>query len=1071
LTSTFTLLARVNALALLLLGSFSSVPSSMNGLIRVLLILVLLDARTASALDPTRHITELVHRVWDRKSGVPADISALAQSTDGYLWVGSLRGLYRFDGTQFQKFEPESGVPLPSHEINSVFAVPGDKLWIGFRTGGASVLEAGKLINYSSVDGLPEGRVNGFAQDRNGRVWVATRGGLAFFDGDRWRTVGKDFNFVGSGAQAVFVDHLGALWVAGEHRIAVLNPGSSKFELADEPYNGQVYQLAESPDGTMWMAETTRAVQPLKRPGEATSYRGLTKDDCQSRFPDTYKTEPRCRRPDDLEVRVGSVALLFDQNGGFWITTLGDGLRRAPYPLQLRKRPIDEYSEELEHFTSKDGLSSDYNTTILEDREGNIWVSTRDGIDQFRNSDLAPVTIAGAMGVSIVPGDNGYVVALAGNGGHMFRFHDAHNKIAVANTDTLMHSLYRDLFGSIWGVGRWTGCRFVGDECANRWKAPGEKVGLSWSSPWLLAVDGKHGRWAYVAQEGLFAFENGRWSRFSGNPSAPTDAIPTTQYTDAAGRIWFGFQDGRLLTVKDGVVHLYSSEDGLTLGETKAIDSAGTYVWVGGERGLVLLRGSHFTAVLPYDIPTFNSVSGIVEADDGSLWLNESRGVLRISPSEVSAILLDSSHRAHYDVLNGLPEATEQFASLPTAIRGTDGRLWFATTNGAAWVDPRHVYRNNVPPPVVIQSIVADGRTLSSSGKLELPSRTINIQIAYSALSLSVPERVQFRYRLKGLDHEWQNVGTRRTAYYTRLPPGSYDFQVIASNDAGVWNSVGAQLPIRIIPAWYQTRWFYVLGALLVTATLAALYRFRIAQVHADTRRQLEARLSERDRIARDLHDTLLQGMQGLIWRFQSDANRIPPDQPARKLMEQSLDRADKLLEESRDKVKDLRPAAASEAVDFTQALAAECEQLAQLQPIKFQVSVQGTPRELHPIVHEEGLMIAREALSNAFRHSGANDIEVEVTFGKATFHLRVRDDGRGISPSVLEAGGKPGHFGLMGLRERAKKLGGHLEIWSKPDAGTEIDLRVPAKLAYRRSQSGRVRSLFERFRSSNSPH
>jgi signal transduction histidine kinase/ligand-binding sensor domain-containing protein len=1046
------------------------VPLKACCLTGVLLILALLVVRTALALAPERHVTELVHRVWDSKAGVPADIRALAQSTDGYLWVGSYRGLFRFDGIQFQVFEPESGARLPSHEILSLFAVPGNRLWIGYRKGGVSVLEAGKLINYGSVDGFPEGRVNGFTRDRNGRVWVASTGGLAHFDGDRWHTVGNDSNFPGSGAQAVFVDHLGALWVAGEHRIAVLNPGSSKFKLAGEPYKGQVTRLAESPDGTMWMTEMTRALQPLERPGEGTPYSGLTKDDCQIKFPDTWKTEPRCRRTDDLEVRVGSTAFLFDQNGSLWITTLGDGLRRAPYPLQLRKKPIEEFSDELEHFTSKDGLSSDYNTAILEDREGNIWVATRDGIDQFRNSALAPVTLGtSAMGISLVPGDDGDVVALAANSGHMFRFHDAHNKVNVPDKGTPMVALYRDLFGSIWGVGHWGGCGFVGNECATRLEFPGEK-GSSWGRAWRLAVDGTHRLWAYVPETGLVAFENGRWSQVKGVPSAPTSAVVTTQYTDAAGRIWFGFQDGRLLTVTDGLIHLYSSEDGLTLGEIKAIDSVGAHVWVGGERGLVLLRGPRFTAVLPYDAPAFSSVSGIVEADDGSLWLNESRGVVRVSPSEVSAILQDSSHPTHYEVLNdGLPGATEQFATPPTAIRGTDGRLWFVTTNGAAWVDPRHLYRNTVPPSVVIQSIVADGRTLSSSEKLELSAATTNLQIAYSGLSLSVPERVQFRYWLKGLDHEWQNVGARRTAYYTRLPPGSYDFQVIASNDAGVWNNVAAQLPIRIIPAWYQTRWFYALCALFVTATLAALYRFRIVQIRADTRRLLEARLSERDRIARDLHDTLLQGVQGLIWRFQSATNRIPPDQPARQLMEQSLDRADKLLEESRDRVKGLRPA--SEAADFTQTLAAECEQFAQLQPTKFRVSVQGTPQDLHPLVREEGLMIAREALSNAFRHSSANDIEVEVTYGKVAFRLRVRDDGQGISPSVLEAGGKPGHFGLMGLQERAKKLGGRLEIWSKPDVGTEIDLRVPAQLAYRRPQSGRLRSLFDVFRSPTSPH
>jgi signal transduction histidine kinase len=462
-------------------------------------------------------------------------------------------------------------------------------------------------------------------------------------------------------------------------------------------------------------------------------------------------------------------------------------------------------------------------------------------------------------------------------------------------------------------------------------------------------------------------------------------------------------------------------------------------------------------------------VSGIVDADDGSLWLNESRGVLRVPASEVSAILQDSFHPTRYEVFDafdGVPGATEQHNSA-TAVRGTDGRLWFTTTNGAAWVDPRHLYRNKLPPPVVIQSIVADGRTLSSSGKLQLPARTRNLQIAYAGLSLSVPERVRYRYRLKGLDEEWQSAGTRHIAYFTKLPPGSYAFQVIASNDAGVWNKVGAELPIRIIPAWYQTWWFYGLCACLVAAALAALYRLRVAQVRADTRRLLEARLSERERIARDLHDTLLQGVQGLIWRFQAATNRIPPDEPARQLMEQSLDRADKLLGESRDRVKGLRPIA-SAVVDLTQALAAEGEHLAQLNPVKFRLSVQGASRALHPIVREEGFLIAREALANAFRHSGAKDIEAEVTYGDAALHVRVRDDGQGISTSVLQAGDTPGHFGLIGMRERAAKIGGHLEIWSKPDVGTEVDLRVPAHVAYTRSQSGssHVRSLLNVIRS-----
>jgi signal transduction histidine kinase len=311
---------------------------------------------------------------------------------------------------------------------------------------------------------------------------------------------------------------------------------------------------------------------------------------------------------------------------------------------------------------------------------------------------------------------------------------------------------------------------------------------------------------------------------------------------------------------------------------------------------------------------------------------------------------------------------------------------------------------------------------------------------------------VHFKYKLEGSDSDWQDAGTRREALYTNLGPGSYTFQVIASNNDGVWNNAGATLHFEIAPAFYQTRWFDALCALAILGVLVVLYQIRIRQVAVQARGRLEARLAERERIARELHDTLLQGIQGLIWRFQAATDRIPPDVPAREMMEKSLDRADKLLAESRDRVKDLRPTAA-EVADLAQALAAEGDQFAQLHPIPFRVSVQGIRRDLHPIVREEGFLIAREALGNAFRHAQARDIEAEVTYGDRALQVRVRDDGLGISSSVLQAGGRPGHFGLLGMRERAKKLGGHLDVWSKPGAGTEIDLRVPAKVAYRRAK------------------
>ena len=1042
----------------------------MRGLKRLLIVLVLSSVRTALALSPERHITELVHRVWDSRSGVPADIRALAQTTDGYLWVGSLRGLYRFDGTQFQKFEPEIGARMPSQEIRALFAAPNGSLWIGYRRGGVSVLDAGKLTHYNSADGFPEGNVKGFVRDPRGRIWAASSGGLASFDGRRWRRVGSESGFPGSRASVVFVDHLGMLWVASEHRIAVLSPQASRFELADEPYNGQVYQLAESPDGTVWMAEVTRAVRPLKRPGEA-PYKGLTKGDCESRFPDTWQNEPTCRRPDDQEVRVGSAGILFDRNGSFWITTVEHGLWRAPYPSKLPKEPIGEINNALEQFTSKEGLSSDFATIILEDRESNIWVATRDGVDQFRDSALAPVSLGpAATQLSIAADNDGYVAALDNNG-NLFRFHDAHNKTDLAK-GLGFTSLYRDPSGSVWGTGRGGACRFVGNECVSRLEIPGEYRPTYGER--MLGVDGNHRIWCFVPDVGLFLYENGHWSQYEGAPRALTSAESTTQYSDAAGRVWFGFQDGRVLTIENGRVHLYSAQDGLPSAEIKVVDSVGAHVWVGSDTGLVLLRGQRFIAVLPDDAPAFGSVSGIIETDDGSLWLNETRGVIRVSAPEVAAILQDSSHRIHYDLFNsldGLSGATEQ-VSQPTAIRGTDGRLWFTTTSGASWVDPRHLYRNKQPPPVVIQSIVADGQTLSPSGKLELSGRTTHLQIAYAGLSFSVPERVQFRYRLKGLDREWQSAGTRRTADYTKLAPGGYDFQVIASNDAGVWNEVGADLSIRIVPAWYQAWWFYALCALLVVAALAALYRLRVAQVRADTRRLTEARLAERERIARELHDTLLQGFQGLMFRLQAVRQLLPERAgDAENVLDSAMQAGDQAIGEGRDAVQSLRSSPGDDR-DLATSLGALGTELSVGIPSEsrpeYRVVVEGRPRELAVDVRDNAYLIVREAVRNAYQHAKARHIEVEVNFGDADLCVRVRDDGLGVDSQILAQGQRPGHWGLPGMRERSENFGGSFRVWSERNTGTEIELRIPAKFAYIQGTgalTGRLGGLFSRLR------
>jgi signal transduction histidine kinase len=331
----------------------------------------------------------------------------------------------------------------------------------------------------------------------------------------------------------------------------------------------------------------------------------------------------------------------------------------------------------------------------------------------------------------------------------------------------------------------------------------------------------------------------------------------------------------------------------------------------------------------------------------------------------------------------------------------------------------------------------------------QLPTHTTNVRIEYTAGSLTIPERVRFRHRLEGLDRDWQDAGDRREAVYTNLGPGKYTFHVIAANNDGVWNSIGASLPFTIAPAFYQTRWFYALCALICVGLLWILYMMRIRQISSQVRGRLEERLAERERIARDLHDTLLQSIQGLILRLRATVARLPKQMEAYSQMEQALERADEVLTEGRDRVKYLR-ASPSLDTDLPRAIESVGEQMATSLTARFRLKVDGISRDLHPIVLEEALFIAREALVNAFRHANAHQIEVEISFGKTELLVRIRDDGEGIGAEVLQRGGRDGHWGLLGMRERAKKIRATLTIWSKSGAGTEVDLRVPANVAYR---------------------
>ena len=511
----------------------------------------------------------------------------------------------------------------------------------------------------------------------------------------------------------------------------------------------------------------------------------------------------------------------------------------------------------------------------------------------------------------------------------------------------------------------------------------------------------------------------------------------------------------------------FSTDNGLDVGDVKVIHGEAAHIWVGGELGLALFKDDRFYSIFG-DGGAFRSISGIVESSDGSLWLSEARGIVNITTDEVQRVLIDPSYKVRFrlfDRLDGLQGTTQQNGPYPTAIQGSDGKLWFSTSKCIVWIDPKSISHNPSQPPVSIRSITANDQPYYPSAGLQLPKGTSGLRIDYTALGLAMPERVRFRYRLEGADNEWQEAGPRREAFYTNLGPGSYRFHVTAANNDGVWNSDGAVMEFKILPMFYQTYWFFLLCFLALVILVWAAYQFRLHQLQTRMSIQFAERLSERTRIAQDLHDTLLQGVVSAAMQLEVATERVGEKSPAKPMLDHINGLMANVVAEGRNALKGLRSPTLNYLSDLEQRLSEIRQELDIAGQIDFRTIVTGHPRPMLSAVGEETHQICREALTNAFRHSGAAVIEVEIEYAARQFRIVVRDNGRGIDSEMISTG-REGHFGLSGMRERANNIGAQFKVYSRPEGGTEAELSIPGRFAYE-TQSSNL--LFRWSRSLNS--
>ncbi|MGC1300225.1 MAG: two-component regulator propeller domain-containing protein, partial [Alloacidobacterium sp.] len=763
-----------------------------------------------------------------------------------------------------------------------------------------------------------------------------------------------------------------------------------------------------------------------------------------------------------------ATCILRDRDGGLWIGTRTEGL-------------VHFHQGKTDVFTPSDGLSGATVQNIFEDREGSLWVVTGTGLDRF--NDFAVTTFTAGQGlsrdlVSSVLADRDGSVWVATYGG-LDRWRDGGIRPWGKREGKLNGldptSLLQDRRGQIWvstnrDFGYLEGDRFV--------PISGFPGGIVDG----IAEDGRGDLWVTNRTEGLIHLSGNRvveeipWTRLGHKDSAEALTADAVR-----GGLWLGFYDGGVEHFADSKVQAsYTAADGLGKGRVNSlrIEQDGT-LWAATEGGLSRLKdGRFFTLGSKNGLPC-NGVHWTVEDDDRFLWLYMQCGLVRVARPDLEGWIVasdkDDKRSIAFKAFDG-SDGTPTFAAAlwrytPAVTKSLDGRIWFKGFVGASVIDPHHIPFNSVPPPVHIEQITADRKTYwqnwsrdASSSKPRLPPLVRDLTIDYTALSLVVAEKVRFRYKLDGWDRDWQDAGTRRQAFYTNLAPRKYRFRVMACNNSGVWNGAGSFLDFSIAPAYYQTTWFRALCAAAFLGLLWALYQFRLHQLQRQFNFGLEARVNERTRIARELHDTLLQSFHGLLMRFQAVSDDLVEGEPKQDL-DDAIERAARAITEGRDAVQGLRSSVA-ESNDLAAAIGALVKELAAAdsRPPEFTMQVEGAQRGLHPILRDEVYRVAGEALRNAFRHADARRIEVEVRYDETRFRLRVRDDGKGIDPNLLAGDGRAGHFGLRGMRERAKRVGGKLTVWSELQSGAEVELSIPAARAYTRFRPPRRSWLAEKF-------
>lgn len=960
-------------------------------------------------MDPQRSLAQYLHDRWSDEQGFSGgSVHAIAETSDGYLWIGAEKGLVRFDGLHFSLFNHVNSPALPAGPVLGLAASPDGYLWIKMQSPG--------VLRYRG----------GAFQDAS----VA----LAPFD----RPV-----------TALFQHPRGDVLFGA---IAQMTLSYNAGKLVERPFdvdqaNFFIGSIAQTSDGFIWMGTRDQGLFSLAPSVKSAIPRGLRDRRINVLLPAANRrlwigTDTGLLRWDGATITGGGVpdsllhtqilSLIEDRDSNIWVGTAG-GLVRIASSSAVSAAPA--------------GLPV---TALFEDRDGNVWSGGPQGLERFRDSAFLSYSPLGARregnGGPLYVDDQNRTWFAPPDGG-LFWFKGTAVERAPGLSGDPVYSIAGSP-GELW-LGRQRGglTHLVQDGSSFTAKTYTLADGLAQDSVYTVHRSRDGSVWAGTVSGGVSRFRNGRFTTYTTANGLASDSVSAIA-EGSDGTMWIATANG-IDAFSNGHWKVYTGREGLPSGHIDCLlAGAGGVLWIGGSEGLACLRSGHVQ--IPTGAPDSlrEEIYGMAEDRHGWLWIATSQHVLRVRRDKLLDGSFGDGDVREYGIRDGLL-STEGVKRDRSVIADSSGRIWFSMDRGISTVDPARLTRDPAPAIVHIDGVSADGHPLDLARALRISSLSNRIVFSYTGLSLSAPERIRYRYRLDPADREWSAATSTAEAGYNNLHPGNYRFRVIASNADGFSNSQEVVLPIEIDPTFWQTWWFYVAATLACALMIWGLYRYRILQLQTQLNLRYEERLAERTRIAQELHDTLLQGLLSASMQLNVAVDRLPEDSPLKPPLGKVLDVMSRVIEEGRNTVRGLR-SSYSGSPDLSQAFCTIEREFGGKPETEFRVVVEGQPRPLHPVLRDEIYRIGREALVNAFRHSQATSIEVELEYESKRLHLWVRDNGRGIDPEVLRSG-RNGHWGLAGMRERAERIGAEFHVWSSAAAGTEIELSVPARIAFER--------------------